>query len=44
MTAIGALKQHPTPIRSLEEAKSLTGVGEKTAQKVSLNDDAGLDE
>jgi hypothetical protein len=35
IAAIGSLKRHSTLILSLEEAKSLTGVGEKTALKVS---------
>ncbi|KAI0744452.1 hypothetical protein C8Q76DRAFT_699578 [Earliella scabrosa] len=32
--AIGALRRYPTRIRSVEEAKTLRGVGDKTAMKI----------
>jgi hypothetical protein len=33
--AIRALRNYPRRIKSYEEARGITGVGEKTAQKVS---------
>ena len=35
---MNALRKHPTRIKSIEEARTLHGVGEKTALKVCVSD------